>query len=331
MSKKYSYIDLFCGAGGFSKGFEIEGFENIFALDSEYDFCRTYQTNFPNHTLVEKKIEDVTSTEIIELVGKKEVDVIIGGPPCQGFSMAGNIGRKFLDDPRNKLFTEMVRIVEIVKPKIVVIENVARLYTHNENRSRNEIINSFHDQGYNIDCKILNAVDYNVPQNRRRVFFIASRISSDIKFPDGKSKPKTIKSAIDNLPLIKSGQSSLIPNHVAMNHSEQMLCKMSFIKNGGDRSAIPKNIRPKSGDIRKYIRYDSEKPAVTITGDMRKVFHYKLNRALTVRELARIQTFEDDFNFEGKSISQQQQVGNAVPPLLARAVAKKIKEMLQDG
>ena len=113
-----------------------------------------------------------------------------------------------------------------------------------------------------------------------------------------------------------------------MNHTEQMLTKMSFVKDGQGRETIPSQIRPKSGDVRKYIRYNSSKPSICITGDMRKVFHYSQNRALTVRELAAIQTFPDDFIFQGTSISQQMQVGNAVPPMLARHIAKAVRQML---
>ena len=116
-----------------------------------------------------------------------------------------------------------------------------------------------------------------------------------------------------------------------MNHSRQMLDKMAYVQDGGDRNNIPIEIRPSSGDIRKYIRYSSNKPSVTITGDMRKVFHYDQNRALTVRELAKLQSFDDDFYFEGNSISQQQQVGNSVPPKLAKCIASSVKTMLTNG
>ena len=123
---------------------------------------------------------------------------------------------------------------------------------------------------------------------------------------------------------------SHIDNHESMNHTKQMLKKMSFIPDGGDRTSIPIKIRPKSGDVRKYIRYASSKPSICITGDMRKVFHYSQNRALTVRELAALQTFPDSFLFKGNSISQQMQVGNAVPPLLAKHVAKAVRLMLSE-
>ena len=131
--------------------------------------------------------------------------------------------------------------------------------------------------------------------------------------------------------ILASGETSDIPNHVAMKHSAQMLNKMSYVKDGGDRKDIPEDLRPKSGDVRKYIRYASDKPSVCVTGDMRKIFHYSQNRALTCRELARIQTFPDSFIFEGSSIQIQQQIGNAVPPRLAYLIAKQVEEALDNA
>ncbi len=329
--KALKYIDLFSGAGGFSLGFDKSGFHNVFSVEIQNDFCETYETNFPTHTLLKKDIAKVTKEEIEKLTKLNEIDVIIGGPPCQGFSIAGNIGRKFIDDPRNKLFQEFVRVVGIVNPKYFVMENVARLYTHNKHKTKEEIIKDFNQLGYQVECKILNSADYGVPQIRKRVIFIGSRISDKISFPKtSHTIYNTVQNALEDLPTLKSGDNSSLINHKAMNHTEQMLHKMSFIKDGGDRSDIPKNVRPKSGDVRKYIKYNSDKPSVTVTGDMRKIFHYSQNRALTVRELARLQTFPDNFEFKSSSIAQQQQVGNAVPPLMAEAIANNIKNMIKE-
>ena len=326
--KALNYIDLFSGAGGFSLGFDRLGFKNIFSVDIQKDFCQTYKANFPKHTLIEKDITTLSNEEIIKLTSKTDVDVVIGGPPCQGFSIAGNIGRKFIDDPRNRLFQEFVRVVKVTTPKYFVMENVARLYTHNKHLTRKEIIADFNALGYTVECKILNSADYGVPQVRKRVIFIGSRVSDEIIFPEiSHTEHKTVKEALSNLPKLKSGEESTLINHKAMNHTQQMLDKMGFLKDGEGREKIPTNLRPKSGDVRKYIKYNSSKPSITITGDMRKVFHPFDNRALTVRELARIQTFPDDFEFKSSSIAQQQQVGNAVPPLMAEAIAKAIKKM----
>jgi len=320
---------LFCGAGGFSLGFDKSGFQNIFSLDIQKDFCQTYKANFPKHNLIQKDIIELEREEILNLIKDNEVDVVIGGPPCQGFSIAGNIGRKFIDDPRNRLFKEFVRVVKIANPKYFVMENVARLYTHNNHKTKEEIIEDFNKLGYKVECKILNSADYGVPQVRKRVIFLGSRVNDNITFPTKThTNYKTVRDALENLPKLNSGEKSTLLNHKAMNHTAQMLHKMAFVKDGGNRESIPKDFRPKSGDIRKYIKYDSTKPSVTITGDMRKVFHYSQNRALTVRELARLQTFPDSFEFKSSSIAQQQQVGNAVPPLMAEAIANHIKNML---
>lgn len=330
--KVFNYVDLFSGIGGLSLGFENEHFNNIFSIDFDKQICDTYRKNFPKNILLEKDIKNLTDEEILDLKKGKEIDVVIGGTPCQGFSIAGKIGRKFIDDPRNHLFKEFARVVKILNPKIFVMENVARVYTHNKGETKKEIIKLLEKQGYKVDCQVLNSANYGVPQVRKRVFFIGNKLGVENKFPEKEiEKYKTIKEAIDDLPKLSSGEISNIANHEAMKHSEQMLKKMSYVSKGGSRHEIPKEIRPKSGDVRKYIRYDPDKPSICITGDMRKVFHYSQNRALSVRELARIQTFPDNFIFEGNKISQQQQVGNAVPPLMAQAIAKTIKQELKNA
>lgn len=331
MRRSLKYIDLFSGAGGFSLGFDNKGFQNVFSVDIEPSFCETYNHNFPSHNLIQKDICDVKDAELKYLKEYDEIDVVIGGPPCQGFSIAGNIGRKFIDDPRNKLFKEFVRVVKVVEPTYFVMENVARLYNHNKGNTRREIINDFENLGYKVECKILNSADYGVPQVRKRVIFIGTKNSQKILFPKKEvDKYVTVKEALSSYPKLESGQESKIPNHIAMSHSEQMLHKMSFVSDGGDRNEIPEQIRPKSGDVRKYIKYSSNKPSVTVTGDMRKIFHYEQNRALTVRELAKLQSFPDDFVFKGTKISQQQQVGNSVPPKMAEAIASIIIKMSEN-
>lgn len=331
MNTELNYIDLFSGAGGMSLGFDQAGFNNVFSVDIEPRFCDTYKTNFPEHTLIQKDISKISTEEIISLTKNQIIDVIIGGPPCQGFSMAGNIGRKFIDDSRNQLFREFARVVDIVQPKYFVMENVARLFTHNKGGTRKEIIELFKKMNYNVECKVLNTAHFDIPQIRNRVLFIGNRISNKIIFPTKTvEKPKSIKEAIEALPELKSGEKSKIPNHISMNHSEQMLEKMRYVSDGGNRNEIPELLRPKSGDVRKYIRYKSSEPSVCVTGDMRKIFHYSQNRALTVRELATLQTFPLDFIFKGPTISQQQQVGNSVPPILAKEIALTIKKMMKN-
>ncbi len=331
----FKYIDLFCGAGGLSLGFEQAGFKNVFAVELNPEFAKTYHRNFPKHKLIVDDIRNIDNDKIKKLIGQDEVDVIIGGPPCQGFSIAGNIGRTFIDDERNRLFKEFVRFVACVQPKMFIMENVAAMATHLKGKTIKTIVESFETAGcgYKVKYEVLNSVNYGVAQERRRIVIagIRSDMDSDYFYPEKSEKIYTIKDAIDDLPKLKSGETSDIPNHAAMKHSAQMLEKMGYVKDGGDRMDIPEELRPKSGDIRKYIRYDSTKPSVCVTGDMRKIFHYEQNRALTARELARIQSFPDDFIFEGTSIQIQQQIGNAVPPKLAYQIALQVEEALDHG
>lgn len=331
----YTYIDLFCGAGGLSLGFDKAGFENIFSVEFNADFAKTYKRNFPTHNLIIDDIRNIDNNMISKLVRGCDVDVIIGGPPCQGFSLAGNIGRSFIDDERNRLFKEFVRFVACVQPKMFVMENVAAMATHLKGKTIKTIVEAFETAGcgYKVKYAVLNSANYGVAQERRRIVIVGIRsgINSEFSYPEKLEKIYTIKDVIDDLPKLKSGETSDIPNHVAMKHSAQMLEKMGYVKDGGNRMDIPEELRPKSGDVRKYIRYDSTKPSVCVTGDMRKIFHYEQNRALTARELARIQSFPDDFIFEGTSIQIQQQIGNAVPPKLAYQIALQVEEALDNG
>lgn len=331
MNKKYTYVDLFAGVGGLSLGFDRAGFKNIFAIEYDNVFATNYSSNLKNHNMICKDIKEITDKEIETLITDNNVDVIIGGPPCQGFSIAGNIGRNFLDDPRNYLFKEFVRFVRIIRPKIFLLENVSALEKHNNGKTLENIKDAFRKIGYNVKHKVLNSKFYNVPQERRRIFIVGTFGVNTFEFPTQNNRFISIEEAIGDLPILKSGEKSNIPNHNAMNHSYQMLEKMKYVKDGGNRGDIPIEIRPVSGDARKYIRYDSKKPSICITGDMRKVFHYNQNRALTNRELARIQTFPDNFTFVGSNVKIQQAIGNAVPPNLAYALALKIKEFLFNG
>lgn len=332
---KYSYIDLFCGAGGLSAGFDKAGFQNVFSVEFNPEFAKTYERNFPSHKLLVEDIRDISNKRLKELVGDKKVDIIIGGPPCQGFSIAGNIGRTFIDDERNRLFKEFVRFVSEVNPKMFIMENVAAMATHLKGKTIKSIVEAFEHAGtgYKVKWEVLNTVNYEIAQERRRIVIVGARsdLNTEFEYPAHSENIKTIKDVIGDLPRLASGEKSNIPNHNAMTHSAQMLEKMSYVKDGGDRSDIPEELRPKSGDIRKYIRYNSKKPSVCVTGDMRKIFHYEQNRALTCRELARIQSFPDSFIFEGTSIQIQQQIGNAVPPKLAYLLAEQVRGALENA
>lgn len=208
-----------------------------------------------------------------------------------------------------------------------ILENVARMARHNNGNTIIEIINEFKKIDYDVKYEVLQTSDYGIPQRRKRIIIVGTK-DYTFEFPKKNNSVITVKDAIDDLPTLKSAEESNIPNHNAMNHSDQMLEKMSYIKDGGDRYDIPEKLRPETGDARKYIRYNSKEPSPTVTGDMRKIFHYSQNRALTQRELARLQTFPDDFIFVGNSTKIQQEIGNAVPPKLAYKLALKVKESL---
>jgi len=325
----FKYIDLFAGAGGMSLGFDTQNFNQILSVEYDSKIAETYSFNFPNHKLLVEDISKISNRDIEQLVGKNKIDVIVGGPPCQGFSLAGKYGRSFIDDPRNSLFKEFLRFIEVVKPQLFIMENVSRMVSHNKGKTIEEIIIAIKELGYEPQYKVLQTANYGIPQTRQRVIIVGTK-AGRFEYPEKINEMKTIKNAIEDLPALKSGEKSEIPNHIAMNHGQEMLKKMSYISDGGNRSEIPIELRPKSGDIRKYIRYNSNQPSVTITGDMRKIFHYSQNRALTSRELARLQTFPDDFIFKGTSICVQQQIGNAVPPKLAELLAIQAKKFLTE-
>ena len=253
-----TYIDIFAGVGGLSLGFNKAGFKNLFAVEYDKVFAENYSLNFNNHKILCKDIKEINEDEIKSIIGNTKVDVIIGGPPCQGFSIAGNIGRTFLEDPRNYLFKEFVRFVKIIKPKIFLLENVSAMEKHNKGKTLETIKEEFKKLGYEIKHKVLNSKFYNVPQERRRIVLVGTINENNFEFPSENHNFISVKEAIGDLPVLQSGENSSVPNHSAMNHSVQMLEKMKFVKDGGDRNDIPLELRPKSGDARKYIRYNSK-------------------------------------------------------------------------
>lgn len=330
--KRYACLDLFSGAGGMALGFSsVKCFNILLSIDNNKKFSQTYIHNFKETEHIDRDITSFSEDEIKGINKKYDIDVIIGGPPCQGFSLAGNIGRLEKKDSRNLLFLSYIKFVKNIRPKIFIMENVANLARHKKGETLKVILNEFKKIGYQVKWEILNASEYGVPQNRKRIFIVGSKKNIDkFIFPEKMSKNYSVMEAIGDLPKLKSGEVSDFPNHVAMSHSEQMLKKMMYVKDGGNKNDIPMHLRPKSGDARKYIRYDSRKVSIPITGDMRKVFHYEQNRALTARELARLQSFPDSFIFYGNSIDIQQQIGNAVPPLLAKKIALCVEEFLNE-
>lgn len=338
---KNKIIDLFCGCGGLSYGFEKAGFEIALALDIWEDAIQTYNHNHNNSNAKVMNIENLDDKLLSKFNG--QIVGVIGGPPCQGFS---TVGKRNIDDIRNKLYLEYCRVVEVVNPEFFVIENVKGLLTLGKGVFKNDIINRFSNLGYNVSWKLLNASKFGVPQNRERVFFIGIK-NHKIEFPESNEKMVTTYEALSDIPyegdayacnkkneyqilMRKNHKSNLILNHVITKHTSQTKNIISKVPNGGNIMSLPKQY----WGVRKYNkafqRMNSNLPSNTIDTGHRNYFHYIYNRIPTVRESARLQSFPDDFEFIGTKTSQYKQVGNAVPPLLSYKIAKKIRNILEE-
>lgn len=357
-------IDLFCGCGGFSKGFFQAGFNVVYGIDNWKDATITYSHNFPGAVVCNEDITEVRGEDILKATGLRaeDIDVIIGGPPCQGFSLSG---KRMIDDPRNRLYKSFVDIVSDLKPAVFVMENVPGLIRLFGGKVKDEVISDFTGLGYDVQMKLLSAERFGVPQQRQRVFFVGlskSKIKNTAKFifpqeTHGEGTDKTVvtcRDAISDLDFIPDDRvvgesidyqvapqneyqsmmrknSRKVLNHSVTLHTEKTKSIISMVPDGGNYKDLPQEL----WGIRKvniaWTRMNSNKPCFTIDTGHNHHFHYKENRVPTVRESARIQSFPDDFEFIGIKTSQLRQVGNAVPPLLAQAIAEEIKKILAEG
>lgn len=350
--KEYKVIDLFAGVGGMSKGFEMAGFNVILANEVDSDIAYSYKKNHKQTKVIN---EDITKLDINTVFSEyKGVDVIIGGPPCQGFSQKGR--RNIIDDPRNYLFKYFYEVVKTVKPQYFIIENVPNILTANNGSFKMEIFNIFEKIGYTVNSEILNAADYGVPQNRKRAFIIGNLNGKKISMPKKINKKVTIWEAISDLNYLNSGEgeekvdyitqptsnyqiklrmnSKALYNHKATNHNPLALERIKLLPINGTKQDLPKKYLTKSIYSGTWSRMNKDELSVTITTRFDtpasgKFTHPFLNRAITVREAARIQSFPDNFVFYGTKTSQMKQVGNAVPPLLAKVIAEIIKEEME--
>lgn len=336
---KYRIVDLFSGAGGFQIGFERQGFNVVLSTDFDADCEKVHKINRPNVPFLKLDIHDLGENILDEYVGKdSNIDVLIGGPPCQGFSTIGkrissDPEKRYAEDPRNTLFREYIRILKYLQPKFFVMENVEGLLTRDKGRIFEDIKKTFKETGYDFNYVILNAADYGVPQTRNRVFFYGNRVGVKMHPPvatygETTGKPyKTVGEAIGDL-ADKPNDSSI--NHVALNHGEKNIKRYVLIPEGGrlpEEKLPPELYRKNFGSTFKRLHRD--KPSLTmVPGHNAFPIHPWLNRSLTVREAARIQTFPDDYIFAGPRQKQCMQVGNAVPPMLAEAWAKYLREEL---
>lgn len=355
-SKSYNFIDLFSGCGGFTKGFSEAGFNPVFGIDVWKNATVTYKHNFPNAVAFCGDIKELTSEKISELtkLENKDIPLIIGGPPCQGFSVAG---KRIVDDERNKLYKSFVRLVNEIKPNIFVMENVPNILSIGGGIVRDSVLRDFSEIGYNVVYKVLTASDYGVPQKRRRAFFVG--LNKDVfkekmfEFPKSQNTNITCKDALSDLDFIEDtevlpehAEYKLPPqsnyqkmmrksakellNHVITVHTQKTRDIISLVPDGGNYKNLPLELQQTRKVHIAWTRMDSKKPCFTIDAGHFHHFHYRANRVPTVRESARLQSFPDDFEFLGGKTSQLRQVGNAVPPLLAKALAEQIKTVLED-
>jgi len=355
-------LDLFSGAGGLSHGFKKAGFKIDAAVDFDLASVLTHKKNFKNTLSLQADLSKLGPEEFSNThsFAKGDFEGIIGGPPCQGFSLAGP--RKFFDS-RNRLYLEFIDYVKFFRPNFFLVENVPGLAGLFVGQIKKKIISEFEKMGYKVDSKILLASDYGVPQDRRRIFFIGS-LKSKIPFPaadhfnisreqqtmGNKSSKVTVREAISDLPLLMncSGaeetdyimpaqnryqkeirkNSDKIHNHVATAHHEKTKKIISMVPQGKNFKSLPKKFRNSRNYHVAWTRLHYDKPAPTIDTGHRHHFHPEANRVPTVRESARIQSFSDRFIFNGSRTSQYKQVGNAVPPILAYRIADQIKKAI---
>jgi DNA (cytosine-5)-methyltransferase 1 len=374
LKKQPKAISLFAGAGGCSLGFKQAGYDIIYATDFDKAAIETYKTNFPETKTECKDINSIDFSQLLKdlQIQVGEIDILIGGPPCQGFSTAGP---RFWDDPRNHLLKQYVRALEIIQPKWFLMENVEGLLTSNNGEYITQTVNAFIKLGYYIRLEKVYSHEFGVPQRRKRVIIIGNRLGIDFSFPQpttqshGKIYRKseiTITHALVGLPTpsldnnpvkyendfsdtwanpLKS-KSKWVTEHFVQKLDETQLERIIKLKQGQTMKDLPDYLQHPSfkkraarrvmdgtpsekrgGAPSGLKRLKEDEPSLTITSAaVREFIHPTENRCLTIRECARIQTFPDDFIFIGSNADKIQQIGNAIPPLLAKTFAIHLNE-----
>jgi len=362
---KLKVIDLFSGVGGLSYGFAHDNnFEIIAANEILPNMAKAYSLNHPTAKVYAEDIKDFNAAKIGKDLNIKpsEIDIIVGGPPCQAYS---TVGKRLIDDPRGKLFQEYYRVLKEFNPKLFLFENVRGLLSMQGGELLKTIISLFESLGYKVQYKLLNAADYGAPQIRERVVIIGSKLKNDFKYPEPthynpnektslfneKLKPYlTLEEAISDLPFIKSNEESFeyssepqndfqkfmrknapikLMDHNSPNNNENLVKIMELLPDGGTPEDLPEELRPTSGFKNTYCRLWWKRPAPTITRNLStpsssRCIHPKAPRPLTTREGARIQCFPDDYQFFGSRGDRNLQIGNAVPTFLSTSIAKSI-------
>ena len=356
---KYNVVDLFCGAGGLSRGFLDAGFNVVLGVDFDDAALRTFEMNHGNAKALKLDLFNHENINIIKKYLKDNnirLDVLVGGPPCQGFSLAG---KREEDDKRNILYSAMVKTAKMLKPKIVVLENVPGMLTLYNGLGKKRIFEDFTKLGYKMNVKVLYAPNYGVPQIRKRAVFVGLlNGKSEFIYPTpylNENSYVTCSDAISDLPSLVGDHdyslntirdyscppktdyqkqmrinSKRIFNHIPPKHEQKTINNIAMVPDGGSYKDLAPELSKKYKYHESLHRYCSYKPSLTIDTGHRTHFHYKWNRIPTVRENARLQSFPDDFIFYGTKIEQYKQVGNAVPPLLGKAIALQVKEYLDD-
>lgn len=346
-------VDLFAGVGGLSLGFERAGFDVVLANENNDSIAKAYRFNHPRTKLIVADIEELPLCQTFSEY-RGNIDVVIGGPPCQGFSQKGQ--RKTINDERNFLFKHFVEVVDFIRPGYFFMENVPNLLTTENGYFKEEIIQLFQSKGYAVNCAVLNASNYGVPQNRRRAIIIGKLHGKILQMPLPQDKKVTIWDAISDLSYHNSGEGSeceeyrtqpdseyqcnlrngskLLFNHRSTSHSALAIQRLKMIPPNHGKEVLPKEHLTRSIYSGTWTRMIKDEVSVTITTrfdtpSSGKFTHPFLDRAITVREAARIQSFPDTFRFIGTKTSQMKQVGNAVPPLLAQAIALVILDDIE--
>ena len=345
-------IDLFAGAGGMSTGAAQAGIDVKFAVESDKFAASAYRKNHPHCEIFADDIRRLPSEKIKQIPHGSDGTVVFGGPPCQGFSYS-NTRTRGVQNKNNWLFEDFARVVEIWQPDFVVFENVRGIVDTAKGLILKAIIDRFDQLGYTLSYGILNALDFDVPQKRSRFFLIGSRTNKKVKLPRrAVSVPLTVKDAIADLPpLVNGATKSWLPygdtspstyakklrkgllecsSHLVTKNNNEVIRRYRFIPPGGNWENIPPKMMKNYKDRHRchtgiYYRLHYDSPSIVI-GNYRKnmLIHPSENRGLSVREAARIQSFPDSYEFAGSIGFQQQQVGNAVPPLLAKAVFRQL-------
>lgn len=364
-------VDIFCGPGGLTEGFRRAGFRVAASLDSDRYSCMTYRHNHRKTRLLEKNVYSVTGADILDAatsagIEDNQIDVLIGGPPCKGLSMANSRSRR-VGNPHNKLIWEFVRLVSEIRPKAYVIENVKSLYFFNSGRFKSEIISALDKFGYKSVCFVLNAADFGVPQFRRRTFIVGTHTDDSIRefnppaptHGSDLDRYVTVSEAINDLPPIAQGGGgrntmdyavppkteyqgmlrdgcSRVYNHVTTRSTPAVVERFRMLRQGGNWMDIA-NLLQQNGEYLKiskthkniYRRMELHKPAYTIVNPRKSMYvHPRQNRLLSVREVARLQSFSDRYVFKGTLHSMQQQIADTVPVFIGKAVARRLKQCL---